>query len=56
MNKIIAIIDAQSGSVTIKKVPEHLWNAQQEEIEEYYQIDTSNSDYIVGELDITIEL
>jgi hypothetical protein len=51
MNKI-AIIDASSASVEIYKIPKHLQNAQCEEIEEYYEIN-SDSDYIFGELTIT---
>jgi len=55
MENTIAILDASSASVTIKKLPAHLIGAQLEDIEEYFELDSS-SDYIFGDLNLSIEL
>lgn len=59
MNKLqkIAILDASSGSVVIKYLDDSLQRegVQIEEVEEYYDLD-SNSDFIYGDIDVTVEL
>lgn len=55
MTNLIAIIDAESASVTIRKIPDHIDPMQDEAIKEYFQIDGS-SDYIAGDLNVTIDL
>lgn len=52
MQKKIVIIDASSATCEIHNLPEHLENAQCEEVEEYFNI-TSDSEYIFGDIIIS---